>query len=663
MPSEIAELDALCVNTIRGLAIDAVQKANSGHPGLPLGAAAFAYSLWTRHLHHSPANPKWFNRDRFVLSAGHGSMLLYALLHLTGYDVSMDDLKSFRQLHSKTPGHPEYGHTAGVEATTGPLGQGFANGVGFAIAEAWLAATYNRPGHDVVDHKTYVICSDGDLMEGIATEAASLAGHLELGKLIVLYDDNDISLDGPTALSFNEDIPSKFAAMGWHVQSIDGLNVDATDRAIREAISHNGKPSLIACKTIIGFGSPNKAGSSKSHGSALGPDEVKLTKSALGLPPDQDFYTPEDALSHFRQAVATGQEREGKWAKVLEAYAIAHPDEHAKFTAAMAGDFGSEWVGALPSFSAEVSAATRESGRAVLKAIGALHTGLLGGNADLSESTYALQHDSGDFSRTNNAGRNIFFGVREHAMAAALNGMTLHGGVHSYGGTFFNFSDYCKPSIRLAALMGCPVTFIFTHDSIGLGEDGPTHQPIEQLTGLRAMPNLNVIRPADGNETSAAWKIALESKSTPTLLVLSRQNLPTLTTQDVRTHPAHMGGYVLHEAEGGPAHVTLIGTGSELQHCVAARSALQSEGIGARVVSMPSTYLFDKQASEYRESVLGVVPRVAIEAGATLGWYKYAQTVVGIDQFGLSAPADQIMKELGMNADHLVAVVKATLGK
>ena len=663
MPSELAELDSLCVNTIRGLSIDAVQKANSGHPGLPLGAAAFAYSLWTRHLRHNPASPKWFNRDRFILSAGHGSMLIYSLLHLTGYDVSLDDLKSFRQLHSKTPGHPEYGHTAGVEVTTGPLGQGFAHAVGFAIAEEWLAATYNRPEHKIVDHHTYVICSDGDLMEGISTEAASLAGHLELGKLIVLYDDNDISLDGPTSLSFSEDIPAKFTAMGWHVQSVDGLNVDAVDRAITEAKSNDNRPSLIACKTIIGFGSPNKAGSSKSHGSPLGAEEVKLTKAALGLPVDQDFYIAPEALDHFRQALATGKDREAKWQADLDAYAKAYPSEHAQFIAAINGDFGSAWLDALPSFGSDVSAATRESGRAVLKAIGAAHTGLVGGNADLSESTYAVQHDSGDFSKSSTSGRNIFFGVREHAMIAALNGMTLHGGIHAYGGTFFNFSDYCKPSIRLAALMGCPTTMVFTHDSVGVGEDGPTHQPIEQLTGLRAIPNVNVYRPADGNETSAAWKVALQSKTVPTLLVLSRQKLPTLSPTDVQNHPAEKGGYVLYDAMGGTPAVTLIGTGSELQHCAKAKVILEDQGIPTRVVSMPSTFLFDNQTADYKASVLGTAPRVAIEAGATLGWYKYAQTVVGIDRYGLSAPADLVMKELGITAENLVEVAKSAIGK
>ena len=663
MPSEIAELDSLCVNTIRGLSIDGVQKANSGHPGLPLGAAPMAYALWTRHLRHNPADPHWFNRDRFVLSAGHGSMLLYSLLHLTGYDVSIDDLKSFRQLHSRTPGHPERGHTAGVEVTTGPLGQGIGNAVGIAIAEKWLGATYNRPGHNVVDHFTYVLCSDGDLMEGLSTEAASLAGHLALGKLIVLYDDNDISLDGPTSLSFSENIPEKFTALGWHVQSIDGMSVDTVDRAILEAQLHDSQPSIICCKTIIGFGSPHKAGTSKSHGSPLGAEEVKLTKEVLGIPIEPDFYVSESAQTHFRQALGTGKDRQADWNAKLESYKAEYPNEHAELVAAINGDFGADWAEALPSFGPEVSQATREAGRLVLKAVAPKHPTLIGGSADLSESTFAVQPDSGEFTDDNPSGRNIFYGVREHAMVAAVNGMLAHGGVRGYGATFFNFSDYCKPSIRLAAIMHLPSIVVFTHDSIGVGEDGPTHQPIEQLTGLRAIPNLNVIRPADGNETSVAWKIALESQTTPSLLVLSRQKLPTLTPANVQDHPAERGGYVLKDASTDEPKVVLIGTGSELQLCVNAQVQLEEKGISTRVVSMPSTFLFDRQDAEYQEEVLCDALTIAVEAGSTLGWFKYAHEVIGLDDFGLSAPADQVMKELGLTTENVVGVVLELLAE
>lgn len=653
-------LDDLCINAIRGLAIDAIQKANSGHPGLPMGAAPMAYTLWTKYLRHNPSNPHWFNRDRFILSAGHGSMLLYSLLHLTGYDLTIDDLKQFRQLHSRTPGHPENSMTAGVEMATGPLAQGFGHSVGFALAEAWLRANFNKPGHDIVDHYTYVIASDGDLMEGLSNEAASLAGHLHLGRLIVLYDDNEISLDGPTAMSFTENVGARFEALGWHVQKIDGMDVDAVDAAIREAHHVTDKPSLIDCKTIIGFGSPNKAGSSKSHGSALGPDEVKLTKEALGIPLEPDFYVAPEAFAKYQTAIDHGAALEGKWNEAFAAYEAAYPELAKTLSEAIAGNFPSNWVDHLPTFAQSVS--TRKAGNTVLNAIAPLHDVLIGGNADLSESTYAVQKASGEFDWDNHVGRNFMFGVREHAMVAALNGMTLHGGVQAYGGTFFVFSDYCRPSIRLAAIMHCPTIMVFTHDSVGVGEDGPTHQPIEHLTALRAIPNLNVFRPADGNETSVAWKIALESKKTPTILVFSRQDLPALTPDTVSHHPAEKGAYVLASATGGTPKVILIGTGSEVQLCTGAREKLEAEGIPTAVVSMPSWFLFEQQSAEYKASVFPAgIKRVSVEAGCTLAWPRYSDAQVGVDRYGLSAPAKQIFPELGLTVEHVVEAAKGTL--
>ena len=654
-------LDDLCINAIRGLSIDAVQKANSGHPGLPMGAAPFAYTLWTKYLRHNPKNPHWFNRDRFILSAGHGSMLLYSLLYLTGYDLSVDDIKQFRQLHSKTPGHPENTHTVGVEMATGPLAQGFGHSVGFALAESWLRATFNKPGHDIVDHYTYVIASDGDMMEGLSNEAASLAGHLHLGRLIVLYDDNEISLDGPTALSFTENVGARFEALGWHVQRIDGMDVAAVDAAIKEAHHVTDKPSLIACKTIIGYGSPNKAGTSKSHGSALGPDEVKLTKEALGIPLEPDFYVDPNALAAYRNAIGQGAGLEEKWNAAFEAYAVAYPELAKTLGDAIAGNFPTDWVEKLPTFSTPVS--TRKAGNAVINAVAPHHPVLIGGNADLSESTYAIQKNSGEFDWDNHTQRNFMFGVREHAMVAAINGMTRHGGVQAYGGTFFVFSDYCKPSIRLAAIMQCPSILVFTHDSIGLGEDGPTHQPIEHLMALRAVPNLNVFRPADGNETSVGWKIALESKSTPTLLVLSRQDLPPVSPDNVSSHPAEMGAYTLAEASTGSPKVILIGTGSEVCLCTAARETLEADGIPTAVVSMPSWFLFEQQSAEYKASVFPAgVKRVSVEAGSTLAWPRYAEAQIGLDRYGLSAPAKQIYIDLGITPEHVVEVAKGLIG-
>lgn len=656
MGVETQSIDDLCINAIRALSIDAIQKANSGHPGLPMGAAPMAYTLWTKYLRHSPTNPRWFNRDRFILSAGHGAMLHYSLLYLTGYDLPLDQLKLFRQLDSLTPGHPENLTTPGIEMATGPLAQGFSHAVGFSLAEVWLRTKFNRPGHDIVDHFTYVICSDGDLMEGLSNEAASLAGHLHLGRLIVLYDDNEISLDGPTSLSFTENVGARFEALGWHVQKIDGMDGGAVDAAIREARHVTDKPSLIACKTIIGFGSPNKAGTSAAHGSPLGPAEVKLTKEALGIPLEPDFYVAPEALDKYRTAVEHGKELEAKWNESFAKYEAAYPELAKLLKDAIEGNFPTDWKEHLPTFSEAGS--TRKAGKAIINAVAPHHDLFIGGNADLSESTFALNTSSGEFDWEDRSQRNFMFGVREHAMVAAVNGMTLHGGVQMYGGTFFVFSDYCRPSIRLAAFMQCPSIYVFSHDSVGVGEDGPTHQPVEHLTALRAIPNLNVFRPADGNETTAGWKIALESRHTPTCLVLTRQDLPVTTPANVQDHPAAKGAYVLSEASAEP-QLILVGTGSEVQLCLAAKDRLEAEGIPTAVVSMPSWFLFEKQSAEYKASVFPKgVKRVSVEAGVTLAWPKYSDAQVGIDRFGTSAPAKLAMAALGMTVDHVYQVAK-----
>lgn len=658
MAAVTQDLDQLCINAIRALSMDAVQKANSGHPGLPLGAAPMAYALWTRHLNHDPKNPKWFNRDRFVLSAGHGSMLLYSLLYLTGYDLPLAELKNFRQLHSKTAGHPENVLVEGIEMATGPLGQGFGHAVGMALAESWLAATFNKPDHKLIDHYVYAIASDGDLMEGLSYEAASLAGHLKLGKLVVLFDDNDISLDGPTSLSVSENHELRFKAAGWHVQRVDGMDVEAVDAAIAEAKKVTDQPSLIMAKTIIGYGSPNKAGSQKSHGSPLGPDEVKLTKEALGIPLEPDFYVNDDALAHWRKAVEKGSELESGWKEAMTAYAAAYPEEAKLLREVIAGEFGKEWIEALPTFGPDVKQATRKASNEVINAIAPKHPVLVGGSADLSESTLTTQKAFARYTPEDPAGRNVFFGVREHAMIAAVNGMTLSG-LKGYGGSFFCFTDYGRPSIRLAALMECPSTFVFTHDSIGLGEDGPTHQPVEHLTAMRAIPNLNVIRPCDGNETSAAWKIALQSERTPTLLVLSRQNLPTLSPNTVQSHPAEKGAYVLQEASTGTPKVILVATGSEVSIAAQAREKLEAEGVPTRLVSMPSWWLFALQSDEYQASILPKdVKKVSVEAGSTMAWPRYADAQIGVDRFGLSAPAEQVYAEFGITPDNIAKVAK-----
>jgi transketolase len=664
------DLDQLCVDTIRTLAIDAVQKANSGHPGMPMGMADVAYVLWTQFLQHNPKNPDWFNRDRFVLSAGHGSMLLYSLLHLTGYDLPLEELKQFRQWDSLTPGHPEYGLTPGVETTTGPLGQGFANGVGMAIAEAFLAVTFNRPDHEIVNHYTYAIVSDGDLMEGISHEAASLAGHLKLGKLIYLYDDNHISIDGSTELAFTEDRMKRFEAYGWHTQQIDGQDRAAVAAAIKAAQAVADKPSIIACRTTIGYGSPHKANTAGVHGSPLGEDEVKLTKQAYGWDPDKYFYIPAEALTHFRQAVDQGAGREKEWQTHLEAYTKAYPAEAAQFKQALSGELPAGWEEALPVFPADAKGmATRAASGKALNAIAPVLPTLIGGSADLTPSNNTFLKDYPEFGNDSFAGRNFHFGVREHGMVGTLNGMALHGGVIPYGGTFLIFSDYCRPSIRLAALSHIPSIFVFTHDSVGLGEDGPTHQPVEHLAALRAMPNLTVIRPADANETTQAWKVALEKRDGPVALCLTRQSLPVFDRTNMGdAADVAKGAYVLIEADKVYPDVILIGTGSEVQFCVEAHQKLAEQGIAARVVSMPSWELFAVQPDEYRNAVLppAVKARVAIEAAVPFGWEKWLGsqgTMIGLDRFGASAPYKVIYEQLGFTTENLVLRALETIDK
>jgi transketolase len=664
------DLDQLCVNTIRFLAADAVQQAKSGHPGLPMGAAPMAYVLWTRFLRHHPANPAWPDRDRFVLSAGHGSMLLYALLHLTGYDLPLDEIKRFRQWGSKTPGHPEFGLTPGVEATTGPLGQGLANAVGMAIAERHLAARFNKTGHTVVDHHTYALCSDGDLMEGVAAEASSLAGHLGLGKLLVLYDDNLISLAGKASLSFSEDVPRRFEGLGWHTQAVpDGTDLAAIEKAIRDAKAETGRPSLIAVRTIIGYGAPKKAGTSEAHGEPLGEAELRGAKQALGWPLEPPFLLPEPALNRFREAVAQGARAEADWQARFAAWQHAFPDLAAEWANGQARALTPGWDRDLPTFPPDTPVATRDASGAVLAAVSPRLPHLVGGDADLSPSTKTLVKTAGSFERDTPAGRHLHFGVREHAMGSIANGITYHGGLLVFCGTFFVFSDYMRPPVRLAALAELPVVYVWTHDSIGVGEDGPTHEPVEHLAALRAMPNLVVIRPGDAAETVVAWQVALARRHGPTALVLTRQKIPVL---DRAVHaPAdglRRGAYVLIEAAGGPPELILIGTGSELQLAVAARTALAKDGIRARVVSMPSWELFEAEPENYRDAVLPrtVTRRLAVEAGASFGWDRWIGTsgaVVGVDRFGASAPGETVMKELGFTVEHVVARARALLGR
>ena len=664
---EQTRLAELCINTIRVLTMDAVEKAQSGHPGMPMGAAAMAYVLWTRFLRHNPRNPQWPDRDRFVLSAGHGSMLLYALLYLTGYDLSLDELKQFRQWGSRTPGHPERGLTPGVEATTGPLGQGFGNGVGMAIAERYLAAYFNRPGHPIVDHFTYSIVSDGDLMEGVASESASLAGHLKLGKLIYLYDDNRVTIEGDTGLAFTENVSQRFEAYGWHVQEVDGNDLKEMTNALAASRAELNRPSLIRAHTHIAFGSPNKQDTAAAHGSPLGKQEVLLTKKALGWPVEPDFHVPQESLDYFREAVARGQAQEAQWRARWESYVAAFPEVAQEWDRVMKGELPPGWQESLPQFPPEGGdLATRQASGKVLNAIAPRFPTLIGGSADLAPSTDTILKDFDDFHRTP-SGRNFHFGVREHAMGAVLNGMALHGGIRPYGATFLVFSDYMRPSIRLAAMGKLPVVYVFTHDSIALGEDGPTHQPIEHLASLRAIPHLTVIRPADATETAAAWRVALERRKGPVALILTRQKTPLLDRR--RFPPADLlakGAYILAETNKVPCHIILLASGSEVHLALKARDLLEAKGIGTRVLSMPSWELFAEQPRSYREEVLppSIRARLAIEAASPLGWREYVGErgdVLGIEQFGASAPGAVLLEKYGFTPEHIAARAEALL--
>ena len=651
------ELDQLCINTIRALTIDAVQKANSGHPGLPLGAAPMAYVLWTRFLRHNPRNPKWENRDRFLLSAGHGSMLLYSLLHLTGYDLSLDELKNFRQWGSKTPGHPEYGLTPGVEITTGPLGQGFANGVGMAMGAAHLGAKFNKKDLSLIDHYVYAIVSDGDLMEGVASEAASLAGHLKLGKLIYLYDDNKVTIEGFTSLAFSEDVPRRFDAYGWHTQTVaDGNNLEEIDNAIRVAQSVKDAPSLISVKTVIGFGMPTQ-GTRKAHSDPPGAEAVKETKRHLGWPEDKEFYIPEAALAHFREAIQRGEQLETEWRALVEQYQARFQEEGKLWSTMMSGELPEGWEDHLPKFEDAKAIATRVASGEVINALASVMPMLIGGSADLGVSNNTDIKDSHSFEADAYDGRILHFGVREHAMGSTLTGISLNGGLIPYGGTFMTFSDYMRPAIRLAALSEVQVIYVFTHDSIGLGEDGPTHQPIEHLAALRAIPHLFVIRPADPAEVSEAWRIAILRRAAPTALALTRQKVAVIERKRFATADGlRRGAYVLADAES--PRLILIATGSEVGLALEAREKLEAEGVAARVVSMPCWELFEEQSQEYRDEVLppAVTARLAIEAGVRQGWDRYvgpAGDVICLDRFGASAPGEVALKNLGFNVENV----------
>ena len=660
-------LDELCVNTIRFLSVDTVQKANSGHPGAPMGAAGMTYALWDRFLKHNPADPTWPDRDRFILSPGHASALLYSLLHLTGYDLPLDELKQFRQWGSKTPGHPEYGVTPGVEMTTGPLGQGFAHGVGMAAAERWLAEHYNRPGHEIINHYTYAIVSDGDLQEGVSSEAASLAGTLRLGKLIYLYDDNDISIEGNTDIAFTEDVPQRFQSYGWHVVGpIDGMDPEAVDAAIRTSKAETARPSLIVCRTVIGYGSPNKANTGGVHGEPLGQEEIVLTKERLGWPYEEAFTIPEEAQAHFLLAKDRGRSSQEEWQTRMEGYRREFPAEAAKLESALAGNLPEGWDQDLAGLFEGIDRpmATREASGRVMNAIAGRVDSLVGGSADLAPSTRTILNDQGHYSAEEYGGHNWHFGVREHAMGSIANGMALHGGPIPYTATFLLFSDYMRPPIRLAALMDLRVIYIFTHDSIGVGEDGPTHQPIEQLLSLRAVPNVTVLRPADATETSEAWKVAMERKNGPTVLVMSRQNLIVLDREAYSAASGvQQGGYILWESSDKPDAI-LIGTGSEVHIALEAGKILEDKGIASRVVSLPSWELFDEQPADYRSGVLpsDVRVRIAIEAGTPMGWERYVGidgVTLGISCFGASAPAGVLYEKFGLTAQRMADEAEA----
>ena len=666
--SATPDMDTQCINTIRTLSMDAIEKANSGHPGAPMGMAAAAYVLWTRFLKHNPKNPDWLDRDRFVLSGGHASMLLYSLLYLTGYDLTLDDIKNFRQWGSRTPGHPEYGHTPGVETTTGPLGQGVANAVGMAMAERHLAARFNRPGHDIVDHFTYVMCGDGDMMEGVCAEAASLAGHLGLGRLICLYDDNKISIEGSTDIAFTEDVAGRFSAYNWHVIKVDdGNDVAALTAAIEAARSETDRPSLIVMRTHIAFGSPNKQDTADAHGAPLGEAEICLTKESLGCAKDAIFCVPEAVLAHYRQSVDTGTRAQSQWQEKFRAYTKAHPDLSNQWVDAVSGFLPRGWDADLPIFSPDdPPMATRAASGKVLNALAAAVPTLMGGSADLAPSNKTFINGEPEFQKGQYHGRNIRFGVREHAMGAIMSGLFLHNGIRPYGATFLVFADYLRPAIRVASLMKLPLIYVFTHDSIAVGEDGPTHQPVEHLAALRAIPGLTVIRPADAGETADAWRHALKNSNGPVALVLSRQKLPILDRKSCEKGLT-MGAYILEDTDGEP-DVILMATGSEVQLAMDARRRLAEQGIGARVVNMPSWELFEKSAREYRNTVLPptVRARVAVEAGLPMGWDRYVGDggkVVGMDGFGSSAPGSVAMEKFGFTPEAVVQAALAVLGK
>jgi transketolase len=669
-PLSSAQIDQLSINTIRGLAMDATQKANSGHPGLPMGAAPMAYVLWTRFLRHNPGNYAWPNRDRFILSAGHGCLLLYSLLYLTGYDLTLDDIKQFRQWGSKTPGHPEHTLVKGIETTTGPLGQGFGNGIGMAIAERYLASHFNRPGHEILDYKVFVLVSDGDLMEGVASEAASLAGHLDLSNLIYIYDNNHISIEGSTDLAFTEDRARRFEAYGWFVQNLpDGNDLQAVDRALRAAQAEADRPSIIMCRTHLGYGSPHKQDTAEAHGSPLGAEEVKLTKKNLGWPLEPEFYVPEEVLAHYRQAVNKGAQLESEWEKRLEAYRQAHPELAEEFENFLRGDLPAGWKSGLPSFKpSDGPLATRQVSGKVLNAIGPTLPFLIGGAADLAPSTDTLIKGGGDFEKGNYGGRNFHFGVREHAMGSILNGMALSG-LTPYGATFLIFSDYCRPAIRIAALMKVRSIFVFTHDSIFLGEDGPTHQPIEQIPSLRAIPNLMFIRPADANETAVAWRVAIEHEGGPVALALTRQKLPIIDREKYgAAENLAKGAYILAEGKGKAAEIILMASGSEVSVVLEAGEKLAAQGVSARVVSMPCWELFEKQPPNYRDQVLppALTVRLAVEAAAPFGWERYVGPkggVIGMNRFGASAPYKILAEKFGYTPENVVQRALNLLGK
>jgi len=659
------KLDQLAVNTIRTLAMDGVQKANSGHPGMPMGMAPAAYVLWTRCMRHNPTNPRWANRDRFILSAGHGSMLLYSLLYLTGYeDFTLDQLKQFRQWGSLTPGHPETELSPAIETTTGPLGQGFANGVGMAIGGAHLAAKFNQPGAELFDYHIYAIVSDGDLMEGVAAEAASMAGHLKLGRLIYIYDDNEISIDGKTSIAFTEDRAKRFESYGWHVQTVaDGNDLDGIEAAVRAAQA-DPRPSIICVKAVIGYGSPNRAGTSKAHGEPLGVEEVRLTKQNLGWPSEEPFTVPAEALAHFRQTIDRGKALEAEWNARFAAYASAHPELAAEWRQWESGELPAGWQSAMPVFSSDKPLATREASGKVLNAFAAVLPMLLGGSADLRPSNNTFLEGLGEFQPDNYAGRNFHYGVREHAMGSVMNGMALTRPLIPYGGTFMVFYDYMRSAVRMAAMMGLRTIYVYTHDSIGLGEDGPTHQPVEQLMGLRTVPNLTMLRPADANETAVAWRLALANDHGPTALALTRQKLPVFDrTRYASAEGVARGAYVLSPSPTGQLEAIIMATGSEVSVAIEAQDLLAAEGIGVSVVSMPSWELFEKQSREYRDEVLPptVTARLAIEAGISFGWSRYVGekgAVIALDRFGASAPYQVLMEKFGFTAANASAKVK-----